>query len=173
MQAVLKKLLTHELFAKENKCLFAQHTIEYLGHLLSDKGVQPDDKKIQAMLGWPIPLTLKQLRGFLDLTVYYRRFVRHHATFAGPLTDALRKHFCTWNDKAQEVFLGLKEDMPIVHVLTLPDFTYNFTVETNASNVGIGAVLMQSNHPIAFYSHKLSSRMQQASTYVKELFAIT
>lgn len=84
LELVFQTLVDHQLFAKHNKCVFAQPTVEYLGHVVSAKGVQPDQRKIQAMLDWPIPKNLKQLRGFLGLTGYYRRFVKSYALKAHP-----------------------------------------------------------------------------------------
>lgn len=173
LEVVSRNLLQHQLVAKRSKCIFAQQSVEYLGHVVSVRGVQPDNKKIQAMLDWPTPRNLKQLRGFLGLTGYYRRFVQNYAIIATPLTESLKKNAFHWNDEALKSFDKLKQAMTTVPVLALPDFSKDFIVETDASNRGIGVVLMQDNHPLAFYSQKLTPRMQNSSTYVRELFAIT
>ncbi|KAI6673758.1 hypothetical protein NL676_001664 [Syzygium grande] len=108
------------------------------------------------------------VRGFLGLTGYYRRFIRHYATLATPLTDLLTKDGFAWCAQAEHAFNSPKEALSHAPVLVLPDFSIPFVVETDASGVGIGAVLMQSEHPLAFYSRKLSLIMHSKSTYVRE-----
>ena len=125
------------------------------------------------MINWPLPKTLKQLRGFLGITSYYQRFVRHYAMIAAPLTELLKKDSFRWNDMATASFESLKKVLFELPVLSLPDFNKDFVVETDASKTGLGGVLMQDSHPIAYFSKKIGPRMQSASTYVRELFAIT
>ncbi|PNX87089.1 hypothetical protein L195_g043174, partial [Trifolium pratense] len=132
-----------------------------------------DANKIQEVLKWPTPTNIKQLRGFLGLTGYYRRFIKAYAQIAGPLTDLLRKDAFRWNQEAEASFNKLKQAITSAPVLRLPDFTQPFTLETDASGTGVGAVLGQQGHPIAYFSKKLSARRQKQSAYIRELFAIT
>lgn len=120
------------------------------------------------MKDWPIPTTLKQLRGFLGLTGYYRRFIKNYAMISQPLTDLLKKNGFMWNDRAQKSFELLKQAMIQAPVLALPNFEEEFVVETDASGIGVGAVLQQGGHPIAYLSKALSLRHQALSTYEKE-----
>ncbi|XP_061337226.1 uncharacterized protein LOC133284249 [Gastrolobium bilobum] len=169
----LSCLQDNMFMVKLSKCSFALAEVEYLGHLVSGMGVKADPRKIAAMQQWPHPKTIKQLRGFIGLTGYYRRFIRQYAAIASPLTDMLKKDSFLWTEEASKAFEALKVAMTETPVLTLPDFSSPFVVETDASSLGIGAVLQQNNHPIAFFSKKLGPRMRVASTYVRELYALT
>ncbi|WVZ10734.1 hypothetical protein V8G54_015264 [Vigna mungo] len=166
-------LLENKFYLKLSKCLFAQKQLEYLGHIISAAGVQPDPSKIQAVLAWPPHSNVKTLRGFLGLTGFYRKFVKGYATIASPLTSLLRKDAFDWTPEAQHVFDDLKAAMTLAPVLALPDFSVPFIVDTDASGTAMGAVLMQRNQPIAFFSKPFSPKLLHSSTYVRELHAIT
>ncbi|PNX92586.1 Ty3/gypsy retrotransposon protein, partial [Trifolium pratense] len=173
LKLTLDLLASNTFVAKLSKCVFAVNKVDYLGHVISVDGVTPDPDKIQAILDWPAPRSLTALRGFLGLTGFYRRFVRHYATLAAPLTDLLKSNKFTWSTDADAAFTTLKSKMTTTPVLVLPDFSKTFVVETDASSVAIGAVLAQDGHPIAFFSKKMCNRMQSSSVYVREMFAIT
>lgn len=147
LQIVLQLLRTNKLFAKRSKCQFGQAKVEYLGHIISDRGVATDPEKVECMQNWPKPQNVKQLRGFLGLIGYYRKFVKGYGLLSKPLTSLLKKDGFKWNPEADEAFQKLKTAMITVHVLSLPDFTRRFVVETDASGKGIGAVLMQDGNP--------------------------
>ncbi|KAL9428845.1 hypothetical protein AB3S75_030773 [Citrus x aurantiifolia] len=172
LQQVLECLHFHQFLVKLSKCLFCQENIDYLGHIVSASGVRADPQKIDVMIHWPTPQTTKQLRCFLGLSGYYRRFIRGYTSLAAPLTDLFCKDAFKWTQTAVEAFDALKKAMVEAPVLQLPDFEADFILETDASNVGIGFVLMQSEHPISYFSKKLSPRLRASSTYIKELTAI-
>nr|GEZ23961.1 hypothetical protein [Tanacetum cinerariifolium] len=172
LELVLLLLKRHTLFAKQSKCVFGSTRVEYLGHVITGAGVATDDTKIEAMKHWPIPSNLKQLRGFLGLTGYYRSFIKGYALISQPLTKLLKKNAFVWTKEAQSAFVHLKEAMVNAPVLKLPDFNEPFIIETDASGEGIGAVLQQSGHPIAYYSKILVPRHKSLSTYEKELLAV-
>lgn len=173
LEVVFQCLVDNKFFLKKSKCTFVQPSIAYLGHIVSSQGVGPDPEKIKAMMKWPTPQTVKQLRGFLGLTGFYRKFVRNYAFVAAPLTDLLKKDSFKWSEEAQLAFDRLKKAMTKAPVLALPNFDEDFILETDASGLGMGAVLCQKGHPICYFSKKFCPRMLQASTYVRELCAIT
>lgn len=143
LKRVLELLRSHSLFAKASKCSFAHKQVEYLGHVINEHGVGVDPSKIQSIQEWPLPQTVKALRGFLGLTGYYRKFVKGYGVIAKPLTALLKKGGFTWNEQAKEAFLPeAQESYDQYPVLQLPDFSKPFILETDASYGGIGAVLM-------------------------------
>lgn len=142
---VLSVLRDNGLIANLKKCHFAQDKIDYLGYWVSTSGVEADLEKVRAMLEWPAPSNLRELRGFLGLTGYYSRFVANYGTLAQPLTQLTKKDAFLWGEEAQHAFDVLKHAMITLPVLTLPDFSQPFVIETDASGTGLGAVLMQIN----------------------------
>ncbi|KAF7802266.1 Transposon Ty3-I Gag-Pol polyprotein [Senna tora] len=116
--------------------------------------VEMDPSKIKAIIDWPLPASIKQLRGFLGLSSYYCRFIHHYAAIAAPLTSLLKKEEFKWSDDAVTSFNALKAAITSALVLVLPDFSKPFTIETDASGLGIGAMLSQEGRPIAFFSKK-------------------
>ncbi|XP_042477683.1 uncharacterized mitochondrial protein AtMg00860-like, partial [Macadamia integrifolia] len=119
LQSVLQCLKIHSLFAKLSKCTFAQSSIEYLGHVISALRVEPDKTKVESMINWSELTNQKQLRGFLGLMGYYRRFIKGYAFVAAPLTDLLKKEWFSWSHQAQEAFEMLKKAMIEAPVLAL------------------------------------------------------
>jgi hypothetical protein len=104
LEMVLDTLRQHKLYLKESKCTFAQPSLKYLGHIISAQGVSTDPTKIQAMLHWPVPSTMTELRAFLGLTGYYRKFVKSYGTISKPLTALLRLKQFVWTPQAQAAF---------------------------------------------------------------------
>lgn len=131
-----------------------------------------DPQKIEAILQWPIPKSIKALRGFLGLTGYYRRFVRNYGKIARPLTDLLKKGKFLWNEDSSTAFKLLQQAITSAPVLAMPDFEQPFCIECDASGKGIGAVLFQNKKPIAFFSKALAESSLTKSVYEKELMAL-
>jgi hypothetical protein len=173
LETVLQILQRDKWQVKLSKCTFAQEQVHYLGHVISAAGVATDPAKIQSVESWPVPQNLKELRGFLGLTGYYRKFIKHYAIISQPLTHLLRKgvHFL-WTGDTEVAFQTLKQALITAPVLALPDFTEQFIIETDACDVGIGAVLSQSGHPLAYVSRALGPRNKGLSVYEKEYLAI-
>jgi len=161
LEVVLKILQKNQLFAKFSKCTFGVQQIGYLGHTLSGDGVAMDTNKLTAVINWLKPKTLKQLRGFLVLIGYYRRFVKGYAQIVAPLSNLLKKDSFKWSSTADQAFEALKITLTTTPMLTIPNFATPFVLEIDASGYGIGVVLSQNKHPIAYFSKKLSPRMQK------------
>lgn len=123
------------------------------------------------MIHWPQPTNPAELRAFLGLIGYYRKFVKGYGLIAKPLTNLLRLKSFHWSTQAQEAFDTLKLAMTQTLVLALPDFQKPFTVETDAYGDGIGAVLMQAGQPIAYLSKALGDKHKSLSIYEKEFLA--
>lgn len=133
--------------------------------------MQVNDGKIQAMVEWPKPTTVRALRGFLGLTVYYCAFVRNYGSIAQPLTNLLKRGGFEWNDVVELAFTELKQAMVSTPVLALPNFDEEFTIETDASGGGIGAILRK-GRSVAFISKGLGEVKRSWSTYKNEMLAI-
>lgn len=167
---MLQLLRQNQLFAKRSKCDFAQSKIEYLGHVISGQGVGTDPTKVSAMMQCPVPKS--QLRGFLGLTGYYRKFVQNYNIISKPLASLLKRGAFEWNSEATRAFLELKTAMTSAPLLALPNFNKTFIVEVDACGTGVGAILMQDGHPLAYISEPLSMKHQGLSTYEKKLIAL-
>lgn len=173
LREVFKILDQHQLLLKQSKCSFGQQQLEYLGHIINANGVAPDPKKIEAVQNWPTPTDIKQLRGFLGLSGYYRKFIKNYGVLSRPLTDLLKKDsLFHWTAQHQQCFDTLKQALISTPVLALPDFAKPFMVETDASSTGIGVVLSQAGHPVAYISKALGPKAQALSTYKKECMAV-
>ncbi|KAA0039091.1 Transposon Ty3-G Gag-Pol polyprotein [Cucumis melo var. makuwa] len=168
---VLSILQQHELYANQKKCHFAQKRI-VSGSCDFWRRCGMDPEKIRAISDWPQPTNIKEIRGFLGLTGYYRRFVCNYGAIAAPLTQLLKKGGFRWTEEATLAFDKLKSAMLSLSVLALPDFNKPFEIETDASGNGIGSVLVQDRRPIAYYSHTLALRDRARPVYERELMAV-
>ena len=128
----------------------------YLGHVISAQGVAMDASKVQAILSWPRPKSLRAVRGFLGLAGYYRRFIKDYGLIAAPLTKLLKKEGFRWTEEAAAAFSALQKALSSAPVLHLPDFSSPFIVECDASGSGFGAVLHQGTGAIAFFSRAIA-----------------
>lgn len=172
LEIVLALLREHTLFAKLSKCAFAVPQVEYLGHVISASGVSTDPAKIQAIAEWQTPKSVTQLRSFLGLAGYYRRFIQSYSIICRPLHDMLKKGQFQWSEPQDKAFQQLKHALITAPVLALPNFSQPFILETDASGTGIGAVILQGGRAIAYYSSALCPRNSALSTYEKEALAI-
>lgn len=179
LRTVMERLRQAGLTAKPSKCQLGMRTVEYLGHVIGGGELWPMQDKVKRITDAPRPLTKKALRSFLGLSGYYRKFIPHYATIASPLTDMVKKNKpnqLQWEEPQQRAFHTLKYSLSTSPVLRLPDVEEEFILRTDASNVGLGAVVLQEvegvKHPIAYASKKLLPREQRYSVIEKECLAI-
>ena len=179
VERVLSRLRKHGLTASPSKCFFGYPKIKYLGVILGHNYITPLEEKVKAINALPLPTTKKQLRSFLGTTDYYRKFVPHYASIAAPLSEFLRKHSknkLDWKENQITSFKSLKDALMSHPILCLPDMSKTFYLRTDASDTGVGAVLLQVVNdcimPIAYASRKLLDREVNYATIEKECLAI-
>ena len=182
LQIVLDILRQNNYFARLHKCYFAENAIEFLGHIISKNKIAMDPAKIQAVQDWPTPTTVKQVRSFLGLAGYYRRFIDHFASIASPLTNLTRheNHDINknWNDDCTTAFNKIKTAITSSPCLALPDLSLPFEVYTDSSEIAMGAVLLQrptptdKPHPICFLSRKHPHAVTRYAVWEQELYAL-
>jgi hypothetical protein len=173
LKQVFQLLQDNQLYIKQSKCSFTQPQLEYLGHIIGVNGVATDREKITTVHQWPTPTSAKQVRSFLGLTGYYRKFIRQYGIISRPLSDLLKKHtIFLWTTIHQASFEALKQALVTALVLKLPDFSQQFSIEIDACDTGVGVVLMQQGHPVAYMSKALGPKNAALSTYEKECLAV-
>lgn len=157
-----------------DKCNFLSKETEYLGHILTPEGVKPNPKKIQIIQNLKLPTTEKQIKSFLGITGYYRKFVKDYSKIAYGMTKYLKKKtkINIHDPEYIYAFEKLKELITEHPVLRYPNFEKRFKLVTDASNFALGAVLTQDNHPISYTSRTLNEHERNYSTIEKELLAI-
>jgi hypothetical protein len=129
------------LVLKRSKCFFGARSVSYLGHTISANDVAMDEDKVQAVLAWPVPSTVRVVSAFLGLASYYRRFIKDYDAITTPLTKLLRKGSFNWTPEAVDAFRTLQRTRTSAPVLKLPAFDEEFIVECDTSGSSIGVVL--------------------------------
>ena len=178
VREVLEMLKKNELFVKLKKCEFFKNEVSILGHRVSGDGIYVEEDKINVIKEWPILKTVRDIQSFIGAASYYRKFVPKFSQIAAPLIE-LRKKDTPWNwSKAQQsAFDQLKHALTKAPVLKQPDYTKSFSIISDASQHGIGIVLVQLDEegferPIAYFSRKFQDRQYNWSTYEQELYAL-
>ena len=143
LRIVLQRLRDHKLYAKFSKCEFWLKRVQFLGHVISEDGILADPSKIQDVLNWKIPKSVLEIRSFLGLAGYYRRFVPKFSKNARPMTELLKKGVrFMWDDKCEQAFQTLRKLLTSAPVLTQLDITRPFDVYCDASGMDLGCVLI-------------------------------
>jgi hypothetical protein len=173
LHVVLQRLREHRLYAKLSKCDFWLKEIKFLGHTMSQAGIVVDPDKVQEVMNWKPPTTVRQIRSFLGLAGYYRRFIPDFSRIAKPITKLLKKEVkFVWGQKCEDAFHTLRQHLTTALVLVQPDNSKPFDVYCDASGTGLGCVLMQDNRVIAYASRALIPHEQNYPTHDLELAAV-
>ena len=173
LSIIFGKLRQHHLKLKLKKCSFLQLETNYLGFVISEEGIKPDEKKIEAIKSLPVPTCVREVRSFIGMCSYYRRFIPNFSQIAEPIIALTRKyaHF-KWSDTHQRAFEYLKDSLTAVPLLVYPDSNTPYVHYTDSSDTCIGACLTQEcdgdEKPIYYLSHKLSRSQCKWSVVEKE-----
>ncbi|GJW32778.1 putative nucleotidyltransferase, ribonuclease H [Tanacetum coccineum] len=173
LRLVLELLRKEKLYAKFSKCEFWLQEVHFLGHVVNQSGIHVDPGKIEAVKNWKAPTTSSEIRSFLGLAGYYRRFIANFSKIAKPLTSLTQKNQkYVWGVEQEEAFQTLKNNLCDAPILSLPDGVEDFVVYCDASNQGLGCVLMQRNKVIAYASRQLKIHEKNYTTHDLELGAV-
>lgn len=178
LRLVFNRLREHKLLLQSEKCTFLKSSTTYIGHIISREGVMLDPGKVETVENFPIPKTSKDMKSFLGLCGYYRRFIKDFAKIAKPLNRLLKEvSEFIWTNEQETAFQQIKRCLISEPVLQYPDFTKEFTLVTDASQEALGAVLSQGtvgkdDRSISYASRTLNSAEKSYSTTEKELLAV-
>ena len=173
LRIVLDLLRQERFYVCKAKSMFAQTEVRYLGHIVDSEGIRPDPKKVEAVQSWPVPKNVSDVRSFLGLCNYFRKFMDHYSEVAIPLTNLTRKNVpFDWTGRCQDAFEKLKLLLTRAPLLRTPDSSLPYEVVTDASDLGLGAVLLQEGRPIAFESRKLNSAELNYTVTEKEMLGV-
>ncbi|KAJ9546328.1 hypothetical protein OSB04_018871 [Centaurea solstitialis] len=173
LREVLEILRRERLYAKFSKCAFWLEEVQFLGHIINREGIKVDPAKIEAVMNWEIPKAPTEIRSFLGLAGYYRRFIQDFSKIAVPLTRLTKKSEpYVWGSKQQMAFDTLRQKLCEAPVLTLPEGVEDMTVYCYASRLGLGCVLMQRGRVIAYASRQLKPHEANYPTHDLELAAV-
>ena len=178
LREVFLRFKAHNLTFKPKKCVLFSKQVDFLGHVVSEDGVRCNPKKVEAIQLWEPPCTVTEIRSFLGMSGYYRKFLEHYADVSKPLVNLTKKDEpFTWSDKCQASFEHIKEALVTAPVLAYPDMSKPFILDTDASGFAAGAVLSQiqddgEERPTAYYSKVFQDAEVNYCTTHRELLAV-
>ena len=173
LRIVLQLLRDHQLYVKFSKCEFWLTKVRFSGHVVSASGVLVGLEKVEAVMSWERPKSVYEIRSFLGLARYYKRFIEDFSRIAAPMTRLTRKEVkFDWDDLCEEAFQKLKRRLTSAPILIVPDRGQGYTMYCDASRAGLGCVLMQSWRVVAYGSRQLKNHEQNYPTHDMELAAI-
>lgn len=177
LEKIFRRLYDAGLTINKDKCHFCKPELRYLGYVVDKNGLRVDPEKVQAILKIPTPTSVKEVRSFIGMASWYRRFVPHFSSVIAPLCNLLRKrNKWTWTSECDQAFKIVKENLITAPLLHSPDFTKPFIVQTDASAFGLGAVLSQQfsdgERVICYLSRSLTKQERQYSTTERECLAV-
>lgn len=179
MDMVLARLNEHKLYVNQNKCDFMKDRVEFLGLDVSNRGISINEARVKAVLNWPTPKSVSEIRSFIGLLQYFRRFVKHFSAIARPLTDLTRKNsnVSNWNKECDEAFNRLKKCLTQAPILVSPDWTKPFRCHVDAMQTAVGGTLTQRENDghervIAYYSKRLNTAEENYTSNDRELLGL-
>jgi hypothetical protein len=173
LRIVLQRLRDHKLYAKFSKCEFWLKSVKFLGHTISQDGISVDPSKVQEVMDWKPPKSVHQIRSFLGLAGYYRRFIPDFSRITKPMTELLKKGVkFVWSEACEKAFHTLRQHLTSAPVLVQSDYSKPFEVFCDASGTGLSCVLMQEGRVIAYASWSLRPHEINYPTHDLELAAV-
>jgi hypothetical protein len=179
LRELFNKIRNAGLTVRPSKCYIGYHRVDFVGHVIGDRQIAMEEEKVARIQDAPAPSTKRQVRSFLGLAGYYRKFIPRYAEVAAPLTDLTKKgqpNTVKWEEPQQKAFDQLKQMLASAPILRMPDFTKVFIVQADASDVGLGAVLLQKHEseifPVMYASKKLLPREKNYSVIERECLAL-
>jgi hypothetical protein len=173
VRLVLDVLKREKFYVCKAKSTFAAKEIKFLGHIVNSEGIRPDPKKVKVVRNWPVPKNVHEVRSFLGLANYFCKFISHYSEVAAPLTNLTKKsHVSAWIGKCQDAFEKLKHHLTEAPLLRTSDESKTYRVVTDAFDIGLGGILLQERHPIAYESQKLNSAEQNYTATEREMLAV-
>jgi hypothetical protein len=173
VRLVLEVLKREKFYVCKAKSSFAQKEVKYLGHIVDKQGIRPDQKKVDAVQTWPVPENVHNVRSFIGLVNYFQKLIEHYSNIAVPLTNLTKKsHPWVWTGRCQDAFELLKQKLIEAPLLRTPNESLPYEVATDASDLGLGGVLLQEDHPVAFESRKLNDAELNYQTTEKEMLVV-
>ena len=178
VEEVLKRLEENDLFVKPEKCIWKVREVGFLGVIIGKDGVRMEKEKVQGVIEWPVPKSMKDVQKFLGLANYYRQFMKDFAMIAKPLHETTRKDKkWNWGERQQKAFEELKKRFTTEPVLVTPDLDKKIRVEVDVSDFAIGGVLSMKCEdekwsPVAYISKSLNEAERNYEIHDKEMLAI-